>query len=71
LPMGDLPGPRVAVRPKHVSAGRLEQALRQGNPPVIALVKDDALLMDPRTLLHDQASRIPELLAVALEVRSV
>lgn len=71
LPMGDLPGPRVAVRPKIMSAGRLEQALRQGNPPVIALVKDDALLMDPRTLLHDQASLIPDLIAAAmLEVRS-
>jgi L-seryl-tRNA(Ser) seleniumtransferase len=67
LPMGDLPGPRVAVHPKHMSAGRLEQALRQGNPPIIALVKEDALLMDPRTLLHDQASLIPDLIAAALQ----
>jgi L-seryl-tRNA(Ser) seleniumtransferase len=70
LPMGDLPGPRVAVRPKHLSAGRLEQALRQGNPPMVALVKDDAVLMDPRTFLHDQAALIPGLIAIALEVGS-
>jgi len=70
LPMSDLPGPRVAVRPKQISAGRLEQALRAGNPPMIALVKDDALLMDPRTLLHDQAELIPNLLAAALGLNS-
>ncbi len=70
LPMSDLPGPRVAVQPKRISAGRLEQALRAGNPPMIALVKEDTLLMDPRTLLHDQAELIPDLLAAALELKS-
>jgi L-seryl-tRNA(Ser) seleniumtransferase len=66
LPMGDLPGPRVAVRPKGISAGRLEMALRGGNPPLIALVKEDTLLVDPRTLLHGQAELIPGMLAAAL-----
>ncbi len=68
--MSDLPGPRVAVRPKQISAGRLEQALRAGSPPMIALVKEDTLLMDPRTLLHDQAELIPDLLAAALDLKS-
>lgn len=67
LPMSDLPGPRVAVRPARVSAARLEQELRAGSPPVILLVKDDAVLMDPRTLLHDQPDWIPGLIAEALE----
>lgn len=67
LPMSDLPGPRVAVRPTGVSAARLEQELRAGTPPVIVLVKDDAVLMDPRTLLHDQPDLIPGLIAEALE----
>jgi L-seryl-tRNA(Ser) seleniumtransferase len=67
LPTGELPGPRVTVRPKRVSAGRLERRLREGDPPVIVLVREDAVLIDPRTLLHDQAARIPELLAAALE----
>jgi len=66
LPMSDLPGPRVAVRPSGVSAARLEQELRAGSPPVIVLVKDDAVLMDPRTLLHDQPDLIPGLIASAL-----
>lgn len=66
LPMSDLPGPRVAVRPRNVSAARLEQGLRRGDPPVIVLVKDDAVIMDPRTLIDDQARLVPELIRVAL-----
>jgi L-seryl-tRNA(Ser) seleniumtransferase len=65
LPMGDLPGPRVAVYPKDMSAGRLEQNLRLVDPPVIVLVKEDAVLIDPRTLLQDQAERLPKLIQQA------
>ncbi len=67
LPLGDLPGVRVAIRPKRTTAARLEQALRGGDPPMIAMVKDDALLIDPRTLLGGQASLIPDLIAAALK----
>lgn len=68
LPMGDLPGPRVAVRPQNMSAARLEQRLRAGAPPLIALIKEDAVLVDPRTLLDDQARLVPNLFALALEI---
>ncbi len=67
LPMGELPGPRVMIRPRAVSAARLEQGLRAGIPPIIALVKDDAVYMDPRTLLQGQPTMIPELVSAALE----
>ncbi len=67
LPMGDLPGPRVAIRPRNVSAARLEHGLRMGDPPVITLVKEDTVIMDPRTLLDDQPSLIPGLVQEALE----
>jgi len=67
LPLGDLPGPRVSIRPLNISAARLEQALRAGDPPVICLVKDDAVLLDPRTLLDDQPALIPTLVARAFE----
>jgi L-seryl-tRNA(Ser) seleniumtransferase len=67
LPMGDLPGPRVAIHPRDISAARLEQGLRLGSPPVITLVKEDAVLMDPRTLLDDQPSMIPGLVQEALD----
>ncbi len=67
LPLGDLPGPRVAIHPRNVSAARLEKELRSGRPPVIALVKEDSVLLDPRTLLHDQHSLIPNLVLEAME----
>ena len=66
LPMSDLPGPRVAIHPRDISAARLEQGLRAGDPPVIVMVQENTVLIDPRTLLHDQASVVPELLALAL-----
>lgn len=66
LPLGDLPGPRIAIKPRAFSAARLEKALRAGEPPIVALVKDDAVLMDPRTLLEGQAAIIPELVLAAL-----
>ncbi len=67
LPMSDLPGPRVAIRPVKISAARLEQNLRSGATPLIGIVKNEALLLDPRTLLKDQATIIPSLVAVALK----
>jgi len=62
LPLGDLPGPRVCIRPHRLSAARLELNLRRGTPPVIALVKDDAVLLDPRTLVNDQVEIVPALM---------
>jgi L-seryl-tRNA(Ser) seleniumtransferase len=66
LPMSDLPGPRVCVRPRGISAARVEQNLRSGTPPVICLVKDDAIMLDSRTLLHGQVELLPGLIAAAL-----
>jgi L-seryl-tRNA(Ser) seleniumtransferase len=66
LPMGELPGPRVVVRPRNMSAGRLEERLRLADPPMVTLVKEDAVHIDPRTLLHDQQDLIPDLIAAAL-----
>ncbi|MGB6068339.1 MAG: L-seryl-tRNA(Sec) selenium transferase [Desulfomonilaceae bacterium] len=71
LPIGDLPGPRVAIRPLDMSAARLEHSLRSGTPPVITLVKEDTVLIDPRTLLGDQLSLIPRLVKDALNRASV
>lgn len=67
LPLGDLPGPRIVVRPKHVSAARLEKAMRAGDPPIISMVREDAVLFDPRTILAKQLDRIPQLVSNALK----
>lgn len=50
---------RSGEMPAHVLAARL----REGDPPVIARVAQDAVLLDPRTLLPGDAGRI----AAALE----
>ncbi|MBI5212873.1 MAG: L-seryl-tRNA(Sec) selenium transferase [Nitrospirae bacterium] len=40
----------VAVKPKKLSVNRLEERLRHGNPPIIARIKDNALIIDARTI---------------------
>ena len=67
LPTSDLIGPRVCIRPRDFSASRLEKALRLGTPPVITIVKEDYVMIDPRTLLDKQAQLIPQLIAKAFE----
>jgi L-seryl-tRNA(Ser) seleniumtransferase len=52
LPLADIPTVVVAVAPSTMSAGELEARLRcDGDPVVVARVKDGRVLIDPRTLL--------------------
>ncbi len=67
LPMSDLVGPRVSIRPTVFSAARLENSLRKGDPPVITIVKEGSVLIDPRTLLDNQAQIIPGLIVQAFK----
>jgi L-seryl-tRNA(Ser) seleniumtransferase len=67
LPLGELPGSRVVVRPRTMSSAALERRLRTGNFPVIALMRDQALLLDTRTILKDQFQIIPKLVLDAME----
>lgn len=54
LPERDLPTFATAIRPDTMSVSELEEKLRKGNPPIIARVKEDSLLLDARTLRnHD------------------
>lgn len=54
LPVTDIPTAVAAVAPAGMGVGRMEALLRCGaEPPVIARVKDDRLLLDPRTLVDD------------------
>jgi len=68
LPMKDIPTTVVALTPRRRSATWLEERLRLGEPAVIARIKDDRLLLDPRTLREDEeAEVISALLAVSRE----
>jgi L-seryl-tRNA(Ser) seleniumtransferase len=40
----------VAVQPKKLSVNRLEERLRLGSSPIIARIKDNALIIDARTI---------------------
>jgi L-seryl-tRNA(Ser) seleniumtransferase len=50
LPEVDFPTFAVSIRPSNISVNELEKRLRSGDPPVIARIKEDALLIDARTV---------------------
>ena len=50
LPEMDFPTFAVAIKPKGISVNELEERLRKGTPPIVARIKDDALLLDARTI---------------------
>ncbi|HEX4823492.1 MAG TPA: L-seryl-tRNA(Sec) selenium transferase [Candidatus Polarisedimenticolaceae bacterium] len=51
-PVGEIPTVLLAI--EHASPAKLEAALRRGDPPVIARVADDRVLLDLRTVLPEQ-----------------
>jgi L-seryl-tRNA(Ser) seleniumtransferase len=63
MPLAELPGFAIAVTPRQLSLRQLTEALRRCDPPVIARIQDDRLLLDPRTLLPGEEG----LLVAALE----
>jgi L-seryl-tRNA(Ser) seleniumtransferase len=67
LPLGELPGSRVVIRPRTMSSAALERRLRTGSLPVIAMLRDQAVLLDTRTILKDQFQIIPQLVLDAME----
>jgi L-seryl-tRNA(Ser) seleniumtransferase len=50
LPETDLPTFVVSIKPLNISVNVLEDRLRAGEPPVITRIKEDVLLIDPRTV---------------------
>ena len=44
----------VAINPLRISVNTLEERLRQGNPPIIARIKNDALIIDARTVRNSE-----------------
>lgn len=68
---GSLPGEAlktyaVSVKPQKLSINRLEERLRKGNPPVIARIKEDALLLDARTVQNGEIKTLAGCLRAAL-----
>jgi len=44
----------VAIKPKKLSVNKLEEQLRHGNPPIIARIKENALIIDARTVMNHE-----------------
>jgi L-seryl-tRNA(Ser) seleniumtransferase len=53
LPLLELEGPVVAL-PADRDADGLARALRESDPPVVGRIRDDRVLLDPRTLADDE-----------------
>ncbi len=68
LPITDIPTAVVTIAPRTLGVVELEQRLRLGaEPAIIARVKDDRLVLDPRTLVNAEehdivVSRLGEIL---------
>jgi L-seryl-tRNA(Ser) seleniumtransferase len=54
LPLVELEGPVVTVRPRQGGPDRLQARLRANDPPIIARVQKGALVLDPRTIGDEQ-----------------
>jgi L-seryl-tRNA(Ser) seleniumtransferase len=65
LPLQELPTWVVGVRREGGGTSRLEAALRRHAPPVIARVHEDALVLDPRTVMPGEEPRLVDALAWA------
>jgi L-seryl-tRNA(Ser) seleniumtransferase len=66
LPTEDLPTRLVAITAKKMTPDELALALRRNEPPVVARIQRDAVLVDPRTLLEGDGEVGVEAVAKAL-----
>ncbi len=73
LPARDYPSWAVRLVPEDGSVEALAEALRRGEPPILARLRDDGLLLDVRTLEDDAfaliAERLRELVSASREAR--
>jgi L-seryl-tRNA(Ser) seleniumtransferase len=58
LPLEDLPTWVVAITPLTMSVNQLEQQMRESDPPIIARISNEQILMDPRTIDEGEANLV-------------
>lgn len=66
LPLLELPGEVLALRPPHADAERLAAALRGGEPALVARIADGQVIVDPRTLAEEEVDVAARVIAAAL-----
>ncbi|KPJ78618.1 MAG: L-seryl-tRNA(Sec) selenium transferase [Deltaproteobacteria bacterium SG8_13] len=60
LPLLELPSRGLAITITGMSANRIESFLRRYTPPIIARIKEDRIIVDPRTIQEDELAIIEE-----------
>jgi L-seryl-tRNA(Ser) seleniumtransferase len=65
--LGERPTRLVSVADARGDAGRIERALRLGDPPVLARVHEGKLLIDLRTVLPTQERALADRLVEVLK----
>ncbi len=63
LPLEALPTRLVAVQAPDLTAQALEERLRRSDPPVMVRIKDDQVLLDPRTVSDEELEELAKLVA--------
>jgi L-seryl-tRNA(Ser) seleniumtransferase len=63
LPLEAIPTRLVAVRGRHLTPQVLEGRLHRTDPPVLVRIKDDRLLLDPRTISEEELEELAKLVA--------
>ncbi|HJQ98684.1 MAG TPA: L-seryl-tRNA(Sec) selenium transferase [Candidatus Polarisedimenticolaceae bacterium] len=64
-PVGAIPTKLLAIEAARGGTGKLERQLRRGDPPVVARIHDDVVLLDLRTVLPDQDAALARAIAAA------
>jgi L-seryl-tRNA(Ser) seleniumtransferase len=68
LPLQELPTIALSIRPLSFSVNHLEEALRKGEPPVVARISKDELILDMRTIFDDEVPLLAQCVVRALKV---
>jgi L-seryl-tRNA(Ser) seleniumtransferase len=66
LPEIDFPTFVVAIKPFNLSVNTFEKRLREGTPPVITRIKEDAVLIDARTIQDEEIKALTSCIISAL-----
>jgi L-seryl-tRNA(Ser) seleniumtransferase len=60
MPLEKLPTYVVSIGGGKISESKLESGLRKNNPPVIARIKEEKVILDVRTIFDGQLAAIAE-----------
>jgi L-seryl-tRNA(Ser) seleniumtransferase len=66
LPLTELPGYALALTAAGLSADALAARLRTGDPPVVGRIREDRLLLNPRTLSGEEEKDLIRAVSAAL-----